>query len=94
MGVRENKVERYLDTCVKERGGVTRKFTSPSHAGVSDRLCFLPGGELWLVEVKTVDGKESSAQQRERQRMLELGFRARIVYGDDDVDALMGEIDV
>lgn len=94
MGVRENKVETYLHQCVEQRGGTTRKYTSPGRSGVADRLCFLPGGYLWLVEVKTDSGRESTPQSRERNRMLDLGFRARIVYGRDGVDALMVEIDL
>lgn len=93
MGKRENEVERYFDDQVKLRGGVTRKFVSPGHAGVADRLVFMPGGQLWIVEIKTRDGKESGPQRRERQRMIDLGFRARIVYGKEEVDQLMGEID-
>jgi hypothetical protein len=89
MGVRENKVERYLDDQVKLLGGETRKFVSPGHDGVADRLCFLPGGLLWLVEVKTIDGDESGPQSRERTRMTKLGFRATIVYGEVQVDLLI-----
>lgn len=92
MGVRENKVERYLDEQVKSLGGVTRKFTSPGHDGVADRLCFLPGGLLWLVEVKTDEGRESPQQARERDRMLDLGFRSRIVYGHSGVDLFLEEV--
>lgn len=93
MGVRERKVENYLDDQVKLLlGGVTRKYVSPQHDGVADRLVFLPGGLLWLVEVKTVDGKESEVQQRERTRMTELGFRATIVYGEQQVDELIAEM--
>ena len=93
MGKRENEVETYLDDQVKLRGGATRKFVSPGHAGVADRLLFMPGGQLWIVEVKTWDGHESGPQSRERKRMLKLGFRAHIVYGKEDVDLLMEEID-
>jgi hypothetical protein len=93
MGVRENKVERYLDDQVKLLlGGVTRKFVSPGHDGVADRLVLLPGGLLWLCEIKTVDGVESPAQQRERTRMTVLGFRATIVYGEQQVDELIAEM--
>lgn len=92
MGVRENKVERYLKSEVKKLGGETRKFVSPQHDGVADDLCFLPGGLLWLVEVKTIDGTESGPQERERIRMTKLGFRATIVYGEQQVDELIAEM--
>jgi hypothetical protein len=95
MGVRENKVERYLDDQVKLLlGGATRKYVSPQHDGVADRLVFLPGGLLWLVEVKVAkpDGRESGSQERERTRMTKLGFRATIVYGEQQVDELIAQM--
>ena len=93
VGKPEATVETYLHRCVLARGGETRKFTSPGHIGVADRLLFIPFGLLWIVEVKTDAGKESGVQARERERMLRLGFRASVVYGKPDVDKLMIEVD-
>jgi len=42
MGVRENKVEKYLDEQVKNIGGITRKWISPGHDGVPDRIVITP----------------------------------------------------
>lgn len=92
MGIRENKVERYLDSEVKKLRGTTRKFVSPGHDGVADRLCFLPGGHLWLVEVKTDSGIISSPQKREKLRMTKLGFRSNVVFGNKGVDVLIRQI--
>ena len=93
MGKPEATVEQYLHQCVVSRGGTTRKYTSPSHSGVADRLVLIPFGLLWIVEVKTDVGRESGVQQRERERMLKLGYRALVVYGKKDVDALMVQVD-
>lgn len=93
MGKPEATVEDYLDACAVARGGDTRKFTSPQHVGVADRLLLIPFGLLWFVEVKTDKGRESGPQRRERERMLKLGFRAWCVYGKKDVDLLMVEVD-
>lgn len=92
MGVRENKVEKYLDMRFTRIGGTTRKYKSPGHDGVSDRLCMLPHGRIWFVEVKTLDGTESSAQERERMRMAKMGFHTWVAYGEAGVDALMDMI--
>ena len=92
MGKPEATVEKYLTDCARARGGDTRKFTSPMHVGVADRLLLIPFGLLWFVEVKA-DSDESGPQARERKRMLKLGFRAVVVYGKKDVDLLMIEVD-
>lgn len=93
MGKAESKVETHLHSRVTEElGGTTRKFTSPSHSGVADRLCFLPGGILYLIEVKTSDGVESGPQERERVRMQALGFECRVAYGKTGVDHIITEM--
>lgn len=92
MGKAENTVEKYLHQQVTKIGGTTRKFTSPGHVGVADRLCFLPYGRLYIVEVKSDTGSESGPQQRERERMISLGFRSVVVYGKSGVDDLLKEM--
>lgn len=92
MGSRENKVEKHLDKCFKKRGGLTRKWVSPGHTGVPDRICIVEG-QVWFVEVKTHDGTLSSMQQRELNRLLATGAKCAVVYGCKDVDALMKEVD-
>lgn len=42
MGVRENKVEKYLDKKIQEVGGITRKWVSPGRDGVPDRIVIIP----------------------------------------------------
>ena len=86
MGKQESIVERYLDSEIRKLGGVTRKYTSPGHKGVADRLCFVPDGKLYIVEVKADYGKEYKYQKRERTKMLILGFEAVCVYGIKGVD--------
>ena len=51
MGVRENKVEKYLDAEVNRLGGITRKWVSPGRDGVPDRIIIL-NGHICFVEVK------------------------------------------
>lgn len=92
MGNQESLVERHLAARVKQLGGMTRKFVSPGHVGVADRICFFPSGKVFFVEVKTDDGVETSMQKRERKRMLEFGQTAVIVYGKVGVDQLLCSI--
>lgn len=84
MGTREAKVEKYLDTCVKKLGGMTRKWTG--YPGVPDRIVFI-NNKVWFVEVKTVDGKLSDIQKREHERLFMVGANVAIVYGKEGVDS-------
>ena len=85
MGVRENKVENYLDKEVSKIGGVTRKWVCPGRDGVPDRIVILNDG-VYFVEVKTVDGRLSKNQQREHKKLCSKGAIVFTVYGNNDVD--------
>lgn len=88
MGVRENKVEKYLDAGVTALGGVTRKWVSPGRDGVPDRIVIIKGA-VWFVEVKTVDGRLSTAQTREQCRLVSHGAHVTTVCGEEGVDAFI-----
>lgn len=92
MSSQERTIESYLHTQIVKMAGVTRKYTSPGFVGVADRICFLPGGVMFLVEVKTMNGKESLPQKRERKRMIGLGFNAVVVHSKRDVDCFINSI--
>jgi hypothetical protein len=85
MGVRENKVEKYLDKEVQKLGGITRKWVSPGRDGVPDRIVIIKG-KVFFVEVKTTDGKLSDVQRRECDRLEDAGADVTVVYGDASVD--------
>lgn len=90
MGKRENKVETYLNTEIEKLGGTTRKWTG--RAGVPDRVCMIPHVGMFAVEVKTVDGILEDHQKREQKRLIEAGGEVYTVYGHNDVDRLIAEL--
>ena len=90
MGVRENKVERYLRSQVQLLGGDTRKWVSPGRDGVPDQIVFLP--IIFVCEVKTVDGKRSESQVREHKRLRDLKATVCTVWGRAGVDLLINDI--
>jgi len=91
MGVRENKVERYLDSEVTKLGGLTRKWVSPGRDGVPDRIVIL-NSVVWFVEVKTCDGRLSEAQKREHLRLDIAGANVTTVEGNTGVDEFIKEL--
>jgi len=91
MGKAERKVELHLTKEVKLRGGLTRKWVSQGVAGVPDRICFLPGGTVIFVEVKTHDGICSGQQIREQKKLDSLGVNVCTVFGKEGVDTMLEE---
>ena len=97
MGVRENKVEKYLKDEVKRIGGTSRKWKSPGLDGVPDQIVRLHRwikGMVHVVEVKTTDGVTSPAQKREQKREHDDGMLVYQVFGHAGVDAYIKMIDV
>jgi len=92
MGVRENKVETYLDEQVVKLGGITRKWVSPGHDGVPDRIVFIKGYHTLLVEVKTEDGVYKPGQEREHKRLQDNGALVFTVFGHAGVDLFISHI--
>lgn len=94
MGVRENrenKVETHLNGRVVTIGGLTRKWVSPGHVGVPDRIVIYQGF-VFFVEVKTIDGRYEPGQQREHDRLREKGAIVCTVYGDEGVTGLIDDL--
>lgn len=88
MGVRENKVEIYLNDEIRSIGGITRKWVSPGRDGVPDRIVIYQGF-IPFVEVKTVDGVLEDYQTREHDRLRSHGATVTTVYGDGGIDKLI-----
>ncbi len=91
MGIRERKIEHYLDEKIQALGGITRAWKKSNVDGVPDQIVIIEGIVVF-VEVKTVDGKTSSAQDREIQNLKDAGAYAYVVYGHADVDRLVSGI--
>lgn len=82
----ESAVERRLVSYVESVGGVAYKFSSPANRGVPDRLCLMPCGEIFFVEVKR-PGEQLRALQRHVHKRLEaLGARVRVWDGSTPVE--------
>ncbi len=95
MGKQENKIENYIDAKVESIGGITRKWVSPSHVGVPDRICLLPANSMhraglaFFVEAKTLNGSVKSWQKREHTRLREMGFLVFVPFTEKDVDEMI-----
>lgn len=84
--MREKEIEKYLVDVVGSKGGLCWKWTGV--AGVPDRVCLLPHGEVIFVEVKTSGGKLSRMQEFRHRMMRSIGHRVEVVWSKEDVDGL------
>ena len=66
----EREIEQFLVTKIKALGGVAYKFTSPGRRSVPDRLCVMPEGKHFFVEVKRRAGKLTPLQTVEIKRFF------------------------
>lgn len=84
--MRESEIEKRFCWAVARLGGVTFKFKSPTHVGVSDRIACLPNGETWFVELKAPRGRLSEMQKEFRSTMRLLNQHYECLSSTDAVD--------
>lgn len=81
----EASLEAYFYNQVRLRGGMVEKLIS-TRRGIPDRLVLLPGGHVFLVELKAWGGRTSAIQEAWHARAAELGTRVVVLEGRDAVD--------
>lgn len=82
----EASLEAYFYNQVRLRGGMIEKLIS-TRRGIPDRLVLLPGGHVFLVELKAWGGRTSALQEAWHARAAELGTRVVVLEGRDAIDA-------
>ena len=76
----DKKLERSVKNAVeKTLNGMCLKLLSQHITGLPDRLCLLPGGRIFFVEVKTTGKKPRKVQEVIHQRLRSLGFRVYVL---------------
>lgn len=81
--VLESALERTFHTCVRRAGGKCIKI-APINRGIPDRLVILPGGGMYLVELKTTTGALSPAQRVWRSRLAALEVQVYVIRSGKD----------
>jgi hypothetical protein len=92
MSERELAIEKYLITTIEVLGGLCLKFAVPGIRGYMDRLCILPGGVIFFVEVKRPKGGVLAELQKvRREEMQRLGCRCYVVKDRGEIDYVIAE---
>ena len=76
----EKRIETAFVKATNKRGGLCLKFTSPSMAGVPDRLVLLPDGHMGFVEMKAPGKRPRPLQVQRLSQLKQLG--SQVFVGD------------
>lgn len=82
----ESSLEEFFRTSVRAAGGIATKLTSADR-GVPDRLVLLPGGRIYLVELKAENGSLSPIQKVWHSRAAAKGTHVAVLTGRTQVTA-------
>lgn len=85
----EKEIENYLVRKIKNKKGIAYKFTSPGNSGVPDRLCLLPNGKIFFVELKSPGKKPRALQVNQIRKITNLGQRVYVVGSKEMVDRVL-----
>lgn len=76
----EKQLERLLKSIVENTmNGLCLKLLSQHITGLPDRLCLLPRGKIFFVEVKTTGKKPRKIQEHIHEKLRKLGFRVYVL---------------
>lgn len=75
----ENSIEKRLVTEAERVGGWCLKLPAIHNAGLPDRLCLFPGGEVVFVELKAFGKKPRKIQILMHQKLKAMGFRVEVI---------------
>lgn len=87
----EAKIERYLGLRVRALGGWSIKM-APTVAGVPDRLVMLPGGAIYLVELKSARGGMRKVQRVWHDRARRMGHSPVVLSSKTQVDQWLDSV--
>jgi hypothetical protein len=89
--MRESTVEAYFVKRVKEAGGLQRKFVSPGHKGVPDRIAVFYGW-VFFVELKAPGKPLRDDQAREHDKLFAAGCNVFVIDSKEGVDYFIESI--
>ena len=89
----EKTLEARLVREIEARGGMALKYTSQHHRGIPDRICLMPYGRTYFVELKSTGKRPTKLQQHAIAQISALGFPAWVVDSTATLDRLLLTVD-
>lgn len=90
--IKEVEIETYFTKRIEEMGGLAIKFNPHNNRGLPDRICFIPGGLVILVELKRPGQRPRKNQERQLSFFRKLGFQATWADTHKRVDEIIAWI--
>lgn len=87
----EKSTEKRLVTEVERVGGWCLKLPAIHNAGLPDRLCLFPGGEVVFVELKAFGKKPRKIQTLMHQKLKAMGFRVEVIDTPEQIKKIIRE---
>jgi hypothetical protein len=88
--MKEKEIEQYLIRRVREVGGIQRKWVSPGHRGVPDRIVVFDG-RVSFVELKAPGKFLRPDQQREHIKLRKMKCRLYVIDSKEGVEYFIGK---
>lgn len=79
----ESLIEKLVVTYAQSKGCYVRKFSSPSHVGVPDRIFLTPAGVVFFIEIKAPGKEPTALQARELQEINKRNGNAHWTHSVD-----------
>lgn len=89
--VSEKAIEHHLVKRMEQLGGRALKYYNTQLTGYPDRLCLLPGGVVFWVELKSRGKKLRPLQQHRHEELLALGQKVYTCDSIPQVEAALKE---
>lgn len=87
----EKTLERKLSAEIKKLGGMAVKLAFGGFSGLPDRICLLPGGIVFFVEVKTTGKKATKLQIFMHKKLRKLDFEVYVVDKSEQIKRIIKE---
>jgi hypothetical protein len=91
MKISEAKIEAKVVAYCRERGLYCRKFSSPAHRGVPDRI-ILGHGKVLFLELKSEGNEPTALQYHELKLIREHGIPARWAASFEMAEILINQV--
>ena len=89
----EKTLEARLVREIEARGGMALKYTSQFHRGIPDRICVMPGGVVYFVELKTTGKRPTPLQRHAISKLREMKHPTWVVDSGPALEAVLKAID-
>ena len=89
----EKDIEKRLVREVTHRGGLCLKYSNPADRGYPDRLCVMPKGITFWVELKSKGRKPTKLQQSRIAHLRDLGQSVNVIDSAAEMDDLLKQYD-